>query len=202
MVYVKKECSLCALRIDEKLVKSMKKSTYGSLHGFCRSCRKTLRRLQKKFGGKVCRKCETDKPFGDFPAHRKTYDGFDSWCKLCRRSYSHEVKQTLDTHIRAILARIKEDRRKKPYDVDLGYLVGLWQSQDGLCAISGEKMSHRRTPRKHNQYNGSLDRIDSSLGYVKGNVQFVCWTVNRMKGEGTKEELIEWAKKIIRKWDC
>ncbi len=29
----------------------------------------------------------------------------------------------------------------------------------------------------------SLDRIDSNLGYVKGNVRFVSWWINRMKGD-------------------
>lgn len=41
----------------------------------------------------------------------------------------------------------------------------------------------------------SIDRIDSSLGYVKGNVQVVSWRANDLKSNGTLEEfrkLVTW----------
>lgn len=34
----------------------------------------------------------------------------------------------------------------------------------------------------------SLDRIDSSKGYVKGNVQVISWKANRLKSNGSLEE--------------
>ena len=34
----------------------------------------------------------------------------------------------------------------------------------------------------------SFDRIDSNLGYIKGNVQVVSWRANRIKNNGTAEE--------------
>jgi hypothetical protein len=45
--------------------------------------------------------------------------------------------------------------------------------------------------------NISLDRIDSSVGYVRGNVQFVCNVVNRIKQELLQEELLLWCKRIL-----
>jgi len=45
--------------------------------------------------------------------------------------------------------------------------------------------------------NISIDRIDSSVGYVRGNVQFVCDVVNRMKQELLQEELLLWCKRIL-----
>jgi hypothetical protein len=35
----------------------------------------------------------------------------------------------------------------------------------------------------------SIDRLDSSLGYVKGNVKIICWRANRVKSDATVEEL-------------
>jgi hypothetical protein len=46
--------------------------------------------------------------------------------------------------------------------------------------------------------NISLDRIDSSVGYVRGNVQFVCDVVNRMKQDMPRSELLVWCARILK----
>jgi hypothetical protein len=40
----------------------------------------------------------------------------------------------------------------------------------------------------------SLDRIDSSLGYVPGNVWIISWRANNLKGDATVEEIQALAK--------
>lgn len=44
----------------------------------------------------------------------------------------------------------------------------------------------------------SLDRIDSSKGYVKDNVQVISTLANRMKSNATQEELEKFAKWILK----
>lgn len=44
-------------------------------------------------------------------------------------------------------------------------------------------------------YNG-VDRIDSNLGYVDGNVVPCCWICNRAKGELSTEKFLEWSKRV------
>jgi len=198
MGYQFKICELCPIEINEAFVINFKPKEYTSLHGVCRSCRKKLRKYQNIYGGKVCVRCCRDLPFGNFPFHKKTYDGFDSWCKECRNIYRSECNQSLDTHLRAILSRMKEDRRKIPYSLNLSDLIDLYKKQDGRCAISNEIMTYQRTKRMHNAFNISLDRIDSSKNYDINNVQLVCWMANRMKGEHSLEDLIKWCDKIIK----
>ena len=43
----------------------------------------------------------------------------------------------------------------------------------------------------------SYDRLDNSKGYVPGNIVTCCVNVNEMKRKMTKQELIEWCKKIV-----
>lgn len=45
--------------------------------------------------------------------------------------------------------------------------------------------------------NISIDRIDSTVGYVRGNVQFVCDVVNRMKQDLPQTELFVWCRRIL-----
>jgi hypothetical protein len=47
--------------------------------------------------------------------------------------------------------------------------------------------------------NISIDRIDSSKGYLRDNVQFVCDVVNRMKQDMSQGDLENWCSLILRK---
>lgn len=67
--------------------------------------------------------------------------------------------------------------------------------QEGRCALSGLAIEHAKS---HSSKNGtaSFDRKDSSLGYVRGNVQWVHKEVNRMKGALPEERLFELCRLI------
>lgn len=47
----------------------------------------------------------------------------------------------------------------------------------------------------------SLDRIDPTRGYVPGNVQVISLLANQMKSTANKEQLISFAKWIIKEYD-
>ena len=72
----------------------------------------------------------------------------------------------------------------------------LYENQNRKCALSGLDISFTETVQRKNDTTASLDRIDSSRGYVPGNIQWVHKTVNRMKTDLTQEEFIKFCKLI------
>jgi hypothetical protein len=72
------------------------------------------------------------------------------------------------------------------------HLEELWNKQEGLCAYSGEPLTHEANLPN----TVSLDRIDSSKDYLLGNVQLVCAIVNRMKMDMTEVSFIDFCEKI------
>jgi hypothetical protein len=66
------------------------------------------------------------------------------------------------------------------------YLLNLWFKQSGRCAITGKPMAYK----SGNLASVSIDRIDSNIGYIEGNVQLVCQAINLGKGAHTNQEII------------
>ena len=88
----------------------------------------------------------------------------------------------------------RKKRQKKDIQIDLDFLVSLYEQQDGKCAIS----QHPMTIKFKCPYSVSIDRIDSSQGYIPGNVQLLCQTMNLAKNSFKNEDIIEfWNNRFI-----
>ena len=77
-------------------------------------------------------------------------------------------------------------QRKKEMDIDEDHLKSIWT---GFCAISNVPIEMKHYKNKTFLTTASLDRIDSSKGYIKGNVQFVAYGMNLAKNNFTDDEL-------------
>lgn len=96
-----------------------------------------------------------------------------------------------------IQKRCQTDKRKLECDWPnpddrsklVAYLKLLYEQQQGLCSISKELMLLELVSGRLNNDNKRLnnkcspDRIDSSRGYVKGNIQLTTWWVNCWKSD-------------------
>ena len=95
---------------------------------------------------------------------------------------------TQDIH-NALFGRWKANAKSRnyPFNVTVEYLQSVLESQNYKCALTGSKMLCPKTyiekrEMTSNPYLLSLDRIDNDLGYVDGNVQFVCVWANKARG--------------------
>ena len=73
----------------------------------------------------------------------------------------------------------------------------LFLAQGRKCALSGEPIAFPRINAEKGT--ASLDRIDSNLGYVLGNVQWVHKDVNIMKNKFDQDYFIGLCVKIASK---
>lgn len=76
-------------------------------------------------------------------------------------------------------------------DVTIEQVWTLFEKQKGRCVLTGRRIGF--SPQT-----ASLDRIDSTKGYVDGNVQWIHRDVNRMKQEFSEPYFIKTCTEIVR----
>lgn len=156
---------------------------------------------------KTCIKCAITKNITEFHKDKTKKFGVRGICKPCakERSYKYYIKNAINIckrvsvysksytpkHSVEIDSRLKNlcttaRNRKKEFSLVTNDLLELWAKQDGRCAYT--KLPMLATSNQFNTV--SLDRIDSSKGYVVGNIQLVCAAINRMKQDYTEEVFI------------
>lgn len=92
-------------------------------------------------------------------------------------------------------------RTTKDNNLTLEYLKEIWEFQKGKCPYSNIDLilNTYSTNVSDRIYSASLDRIDSSKGYVKGNVQFVSLSINFMKHTMSHEDTLKLCNLIALK---
>jgi hypothetical protein len=102
-------------------------------------------------------------------------------------------------HLNLARKRVKSHGRE--CTITLQYLKELWEKQEGCCPYTGWELDNPRATHDWNGYRlhpkrASLDRLDSSFGYVPGNVQFVSVIANYAKSIFQQEELLEFCQAV------
>lgn len=178
----------------------------GGCKAECGACRNQRLQTHWKGGNLKCFTCLEYKAPDDFCVDKKKQHrgGRDHRCKACkhiarikRGKYRHEQEPLRRLLVERLAgAKDRSKRHSLTVDITLDDLFGLWESQQGNCAISDIPMTYAmfagRVPT-----NISLDRANPDLGYIKGNVQLVCMAVNQMKSDLDMSTLILFCEKIV-----
>lgn len=124
------------------------------------------------------------------------YTNRDFCCEKCahkRSMYNITVKNGRKGDLtKTEYTRLKRsaESRNISFEVSMSYLWDLFLKQNHVCAITGDSLS--------DIHNASLDRIDSKLGYIEGNVQWVTKQANLSKHIMSMDQLYEFCRKVLR----
>lgn len=164
-------------------------------------------------GTKPCTKCGELFPLSGFYTTGKKHDGtpkYNSWCRGCitqkMASYHKKTwgpdklsfsaaKRTQS--VRAYLGYLRAKAiRRRGECISLDALEVLWFSQDGKCELTGWPMT-MELAKGVVPTNCSIDRRDSALGYVPGNVQLVCRAVNIAKHDLSGSDFLQLCRAVL-----
>lgn len=101
----------------------------------------------------------------------------------------------------AYFNRIRKSAQKRTieFHITMQHVWDLYITQKKKCALTGADLTlNKRWASVNNTQSASLDRIDSNVGYVEGNVQWVDKDVNMLKRGVDQDRFIELCLSVAR----
>ena len=89
--------------------------------------------------------------------------------------------------------------RSLDWDIDIDYIADLLEQQQNKCFLSGIPIT---AVGDFNHITASIDRIDNSKGYSRGNVQLVHKKVNMMRGQLSVEDFVAFCSAVANHKIC
>jgi len=145
----------------------------------CPQCNEQQTYLRKNYAeesfklGKLCKSCSN-----------KITDN-------CHRGFYEEIRTSWLTK-----CKIGAEFRNLKWELSEEYIWQLYLSQDKKCSLTDKSIGWSKEGPIHT---ASIDRIDSSEGYIIGNVQLVHKDINFMKQQYSQEYFIEMCKLVADK---
>lgn len=142
--------------------------------------------------------------------HGNFDDGVNRSCTLCGKHFRKTSKTVTlcnecnSTRVKSQPYELKMWRRAKnrstksgiPFTIDVDDII-----IPEVCPILGIKIKENKGKPGAYKDSPSLDKINPTLGYVKGNVQVISQMANQMKFNATPQELITFANYILKHYD-
>ena len=97
-------------------------------------------------------------------------------------------KQRISEGLKPYTSREYQDKYGHELTIDKKYLQKLFSIQNRLCAVSGWEMNEEYNLIPNHSLQISVDRIDSTKGYIEENCQLVLTCFNRMKNDCNEDD--------------
>ena len=156
---------------------------------------------------KQCSFCKEHKPLFEFTKNKAAKDGLQHKCRSCdseyqqkrrsknkdqmleyARTYQANRRKDFDYRLKMLLNASKQRAatKKREHSLTLEDIKELYPA-DGKCPVFGFDLEFNSGGFR--ETSPSIDRIDSSKGYTRDNVQIISWKANRLKAYATVEDL-------------
>lgn len=158
-------------------------------------------------GTKTCTKCGEVKSLLEFARDASKKSGRHPYCSLCKSEMGRVYRQAcigkdlVRWKFKMLIcdSKIRAKKASVDHEIDVNYLLEILPE---VCPYLGTKFHWEASvDRGHKQghpHSPSIDRIDSSRGYVKGNVAIVSHRANSIKNNATEQELLRIGRAVSR----
>jgi hypothetical protein len=121
-------------------------------------------------------------------------------CKFCSNKSNHPQGEYEGIRISFFNKyKLSANSRSLDFEIDIEFASNLAKKQDYKCRYSGIDLKFNGDFK---QITASIDRIDSSIGYIKNNVCWVHKDINMMKQQFSEEKFIEMCQLVANKAVC
>jgi hypothetical protein len=138
---------------------------------------------------KRCPACREELSATMFSKNKAKHDGLGSVCKECIKKHETANPVTPQTRHMVTKARSRAQAKYLEFNLDNKYVRSLVVTHCPILGIPLEWSCNRGSGNFTMAASPSLDRIDPTKGYVKGNVWIISHRANRIKSDATHEEL-------------
>lgn len=110
-------------------------------------------------------------------------------CCLCLSELAKKLRHKDPIKEKLKQARCRSKKIGRVFDITSGTVLVVFSNQLGRCALTGiviDKLTDL-----------SIDRIDSSKGYTKDNIQIVHKDLNCMKWDLSQQQFIDYCKQVV-----
>lgn len=148
---------------------------------------------------KICSKCKRSLPISEFSKDNTTKDLLQSICKECGKTYERNPSYRFR---RWALNTIKTHKKYYKIEFSLEFLIEMAEKTTH-CPICGRELNWLRghKGRRPRFSNPSLDRINNEDVMTESNIEIVCHRCNTVKSDGSYEEMINYCKAIIERYN-
>lgn len=123
----------------------------------------------------------------DYLLHKEGY------LRRARKRYDRSL-QDPETRLKRMVAEAKARAKQKNIVFDITHEDVEWNTH---CPVLGLELVLTNAGHGGAHNSPSIDRIDNSLGYIKGNVRIISNRANKLKNDMTKEE----CALLLENWD-
>lgn len=180
----------------------------------CKNCRRELKGRIRTPEILHCPVCGNDLPYYKFIIARKSHTGRMWCCKECYETNpglsKNNFRKKFDSEFKTLIYAQKRESRLR------NFIHSMWKAAEKRAKERGLDFNIEESDivipkicpilevplefgtKDNYNYSPSLDRIDNTKGYIKGNIQVISKKANTMKNSATLQELQTFCKNILR----